>query len=177
MEISRLRRGQSARAQTVEKKTDGKSAGPKARGSRREDQIALSQQALKMLEDHNRQMKEAQERRKLEMEKNGGKSEMDSVLKALKTMQRCQKIAARIMAGDKVPPEDEKYLMDNDPDGYKLAIAMRKPKENPKEWESVLEDEEEENGDSSSTQETSGCSESGGSAGSEGGGEASSEGA
>ncbi len=66
--------------------------------------------------------------------------------KSLKVMERCRKIASRIMKGDKVPPQDEQYLMECDPDGYKLALACRVPKENPKKWESVLEDEEQENG-------------------------------
>ena len=52
------------------------------------------------------------------------------------------------MKGDKVPPQDEQYLMENDPDGYKLALVCRTPKEKPKEWESVLEDEEREGAES-----------------------------
>ena len=71
------------------------------------------------------------------------KNELDALGERMKAMMRCQKIAARIMRGDKVPPEDERYLMENDPDGYKLALAMRQPKKNPKEWDSVLKDEEE----------------------------------
>lgn len=74
----------------------------------------------------------------------------------MKTMQRCQKIAARIMRGDKVPPEDERYLMMNDPDGYKLAVAMRTPKRNPKKWKSVLEEEEQ---DAASRQSAEGSTE------------------
>ena len=62
------------------------------------------------------------------------------------------------MRGDKVPPQDEMYLLDNDPDGYKLALACRKPKEKPKEWESVLKDEEE-NSASESGGETAESSE------------------
>lgn len=37
-----------------------------------------------------------------------------------------------------MPPEDEQYLMTNDPKGYKLALAARKPNPNPKDWDSVL---------------------------------------
>lgn len=37
-----------------------------------------------------------------------------------------------------MPPEDEQYLMTNDPKSYKLALAARKPNPNPKEWDSVL---------------------------------------
>ena len=112
---------------------------------RREDRLTLSKQALTMLEEQNRQ---ARERRAKEIEekKQGADAEIDAMTKALKKMLKCQKIAARIMAGDKVPPADERYLMENDPESYKLAIAMRKPKEDPKEYDSVLEDEDREGG-------------------------------
>jgi len=42
------------------------------------------------------------------------------------------------------------YLAQNDIQGYKLAMAARMmaPKKKPKEWESVLEDEEEQSVDS-----------------------------
>ena len=77
----------------------------------------------------------------LDGEEASGNNEADALGEQMKTMERCHKIAARIMRGDKVPPQDEQYLMQNDPNGYKLAMAMRKPKKHPKEWKSVLEDE------------------------------------
>ena len=52
------------------------------------------------------------------------------------------KISASIIKGDKVPLKDLKFLMENDPAGYKLAMALRKEKKDPEEVESVLEDEE-----------------------------------
>lgn len=79
-------------------------------------------------------------------EEETGNSEADALGEQMKAMERCHKIAARIMRGDKVPPEDEQYLMLNDPDGYKLAMAMRTPKRNPKKWESVLKEEEKDAG-------------------------------
>lgn len=82
----------------------------------------------------------------LDGEEETGNSEADALGEQMKAMERCHKIAARIMRGDKVPPEDEQYLMLNDPDGYKLAMAMRTPKRNPKKWESVLKEEEKDAG-------------------------------
>lgn len=82
----------------------------------------------------------------LDGEEETGNSEADALGEQMKAMDRCHKIAARIMRGDKVPPEDEQYLMLNDPDGYKLAMAMRTPKRNPKKWESVLKEEEKDAG-------------------------------
>lgn len=81
-----------------------------------------------------------------------GGTEAEMTGERLKTMQRCQKIAARIMRGDKVPPQDEQYLMENAPDGYKLALAMRTPKE----WESVLKDDEKETPENDAEGDTQG---------------------
>ena len=67
------------------------------------------------------------------------------------------------MAGDKVPPQDMQYLAENDSLGYKMAMAGRMlSKEKPKEWESVLEDDEKEAGASGGSGASSGAAESGG---------------
>ncbi len=70
------------------------------------------------------------------------KKQMDQLEKMLRTQRLCMKIAASIMRGDRVPPEDMKYLEEHDPDGFKLAMAMRKPKRNPEQCKSVLKDED-----------------------------------
>ena len=101
----------------------------------------------------------------LDGEEKSGDSEADALGEQMKTMDRCHKIAARIMRGDKVPPQDEQYLMMNDPDGYKLALAMRTPKKHPKKHESVLKDEDKTSqSDSKDSGEdtVSSCEESGG---------------
>lgn len=150
---NRLRRnGQLAR--TEERK--GSAQEPKSRLQRhREDRLAVSQQALAMLEEQNRRAREEQERKKLETQMRGG-SEADAVTRELKKRIKCQKIAARIQAGDKVPPQDERYLQENDPQTYQLAIALRQPKKDPKEWDTLLEDEDREGGSSENTGETDG---------------------
>ena len=130
-------------APAAEKKRAGTSGGGAAAKPRR-DKAAWSQEALAFLQELNRQDMEKQ--RKLLEAKKKGRGELDALTKALKTMDKCQKIAARIQRGDKVPPQDERYLMDHDPDGYKLALATREPKKNPKEWETVLEEEDLESG-------------------------------
>ncbi len=119
----------------------GAGAAPKRAGS---DKVSWSQAALSFLQEVNRQDLERQ--RKLLEAKQQKNGDLEMLPKSLKVMERCRKIASRIMKGDKVPPQDEQYLMECDPDGYKLALACRVPKENPKKWESVLEDEEQENG-------------------------------
>lgn len=153
MEIQRAGRLQrnEQRVRTEEGKPGR--AEPKSRARKhREDRIAISKQILAALEEQNRQAREEQERRKLESQKKEGGSGPDAITKALKKMAKCQKIAARIQAGDKVPPQDEKYLMENDPRGYQLAVAMRKPKHNPKKWDTVLEDEDREGGSCESSE-------------------------
>lgn len=139
----------------------GQSAGLPLKRQIQSDRLALSQRAVNMLQERTRQ--EAQERAKRQKDRTEGKEEssgspLDAALKALKAMQQCQKIAARIRAGDKVPPEDKKFLQENDPAGYQLAMAARKPKKDPREWDSVLEDEEKKNSSSGAE----GVSESGG---------------
>ena len=103
-----------------------------------------------------------------------GNSEADALGEQMKTMERCHKIAARIMRGDKVPPQDERYLMLNDPEGYKLVLAMRAPKRNPKKWESILEEEGAETGRSSGG-ETVSCEGTGEASGGDGGSSGESE--
>ncbi len=70
------------------------------------------------------------------------KKKLDQMKKMLRIQRLCMKIAASIMRGDRVPPEDMKYLEEHDPDGFKLAMAMRKPKRNPENCKSVLKDED-----------------------------------
>ena len=79
---------------------------------------------------------------------------LDAMSEQLDTQMKCLKIAMNIMKGKKVPPEDERYLMEHDPDGYKLAIAMKSmTKEDKKQCESVLDDEDKEGGESGETGE------------------------
>lgn len=183
---SRLKRSQNvARASANPEKSDTPVRTQKPAVGSKEDRLSLSRQAVAYLEEQNRQFQEKLEQHRREsaervthiaIGKEQSDTDADSLGKAMKTMQKCQKIAARIMRGDKVPPEDEQYLMNNDPDGYKLALALRKPKKNPKEWKSVLDDEDRNGGESvdgaSEAPSEGGVSSAEGSAGtSEGGGE------
>ena len=104
----------------------------------RTDKLALSRQAVAILEERTRQ--EAQERARKQRDRMAGREESAS---------------SPFMAGDKVPPEDEKFLQESDPAGYQLAMAARKVKRDPKEWESALEKEEHQ---ASGTSEGSGAS-------------------
>ncbi len=123
------------------------SSGAYTREQAREDRIELSRQAVEA-------MKEALDKKAREKkEKGGAKSDMqqqldnakqaaEAKMEETKMKLRCLQIALSIMNGDNVPPEDEKYLMDHDPELHFRAIMMRRLKEDPEEKESVLEDEE-----------------------------------
>ena len=137
----------TAPQQTARKTAGGKAGAVLARP--RSDKADWSRQALSFLQEVNRQ--DMEQRRKLLEAKQRGGNELDALSKSLKTMDKCRKIASRIMKGDKVPPQDEKYLMDHDMEGYKLALVCREPKEKPKEWESVLEKEDLEDDSADST--------------------------
>lgn len=105
----------------------------------RSDRTSFSSQVLHMLEEQNRQ---SMERARRSASSGEGRDKLDTLEKALRELRNCQKIFARIRAGDKVPEEDLRYLMQKDPAGYRLAMATRKPKEDPEEWDSVLTDED-----------------------------------
>lgn len=108
------------------------------------DQVMLSKQVLAALQLQNRLRAIEQARENAETSPEA--QALDSMQKALEVMKACNKIAARIQAGDKVPLKDLQYLMKNDPQGYQLAMASRKPKEDPKEWKSAVPEEEQEHG-------------------------------
>lgn len=55
---------------------------------------------------------------------------------------RCLKIAASIAAGDNVPQKDMKFLQEHEPELFMKAMLLRRPKEDPEDCDSVLEDEE-----------------------------------
>ena len=171
-----------ATGQTIRVKGKTRDAASSAGPQPRTDRFVLSRQVAEHLEAQNRLLmdlarKEDKKPALWELdEESGENAELKALGESMKTMERCHKIAARIMRGDKVPPQDERYLMLNDPDGYKLAMAMRTPKRNPKKWKSVLKEEDQDaearqsGGEST---EAASCEEAGESAGSgEGGGTA-----
>ena len=112
------------------------------------DKLTLSRQAVAFVEEQSRKMwdevREREQRRQSRMDRAAkpANGELDLLGQGLRVLELCQKIAASLRKGDKVPPEDLKFLMENDPAGYRLAMAMRRHKEDPEEVDSVLEDED-----------------------------------
>lgn len=99
------------------------------------DRLTLSKEALAFVKEQNR----------LAWEKTP-EQEASSPLKQLekdqKKQEKCMIIASRLRRGDKIPPEDEKYLMVHDPSFYLLSLSQRKENPHPKEWESILDEED-----------------------------------
>jgi len=142
--VSRSKRGSAV--STARPKTAASSRGLTTDAQAKADRLSLSRQAVDFLEKLELQRQEqerlAQRQKQEDRHASGEEALLDYAGKALKAMLKCQKIAARISAGDKVPPQDLKYLMKNDPSGYKLAMATRVPKKHPREYDTVLDEED-----------------------------------
>lgn len=122
------------------------------------DRVELSRQWVAQMEEQRIQMTALLSKGNRKDEDSGGifgymeaeKDKLDALSEHLKVQQKCLKIAMRIMQGKKVPPQDEQYLMENDPESYKLVMALRKPpKKDEEECESVLDDEDKKSGETS----------------------------
>ena len=119
------------------------------------DKLTLSRQAVAFVEEQSRKMwdevREREQHRRDRMNAKPSDGELDLLGQGLKVLEMCEKIAASIIKGDNVPPEDLKFLMENDPDGYRLAMAMRRENPDPEEEESVLTDEDKNGGSNQGT--------------------------
>ena len=133
--------------------TPGTPAG--ARTSQRKepvDKLTLSRQAVAFVEEQSRKMwdevreREQQRQSRMDSAARPASGELDLLSNGLRVLELCQKIAASIMKGNRVPPEDLEFLMKNDPDGYRLAMAMRRHNPDPEDEKSVLTDEDKNGG-------------------------------
>lgn len=116
----------------------GKKAGVSSplSGRSKSDQVTLSKQVLAVVQLQNRLRAIGQARENAE---NSPEAQaLDSLKKTMEIMKICSKIAARIQAGDHVPLKDLRYLMKHNVRAYQMAMATRKPKEDPKEWKSAI---------------------------------------
>lgn len=143
MEIRRVLRGEPAGFAPARPAGSARKETPAARPAA--DRVELSRQWVKQAEEQRAQAALASAGQQAEEDSGGILGYMETEeekLDALSEQQKCMEIARRIMAGKKVPPQDERYLMEHDPEGYKLTMALRKPpKQDEKECESVLKDE------------------------------------
>lgn len=160
MEIRQVVRGNRtsfAQARPAKREETGTAAA----GRPSSDRVELSQQWTEHLEQQRAQVQAAllagkQEKKSggiLDMLDGPDSQELDAQMEALRVQQKCMEISRRIMAGKRVPPEDERYLMEHDPEGYKLTIALRRPPKDDEECESVLDEEDRGSGESAETGE------------------------
>lgn len=137
---SRLGGAVQQTAAAAEKKT---STGGQGQTKVARDTVELSQRVTDLLNEQAKRTAEAVSRLgSKEEDENGGTSMLDSYKKQLDIMNKCAKISASISAGDRVPPEDLRYLKEHDMNAYRLAMATRKPKHDPKDKETVLSEED-----------------------------------
>jgi len=61
---------------------------------------------------------------------------------AFSALGKCLRIAMHIIAGDIVPNADDKFLFENNPKLHEQAWLLRRMKEDPDEWESVLDEDD-----------------------------------
>lgn len=168
MEIQRVLTGQPVSLPSTQPTKDGK----KTSGQNSTDRLELTRQWVRQMDEQRARLQAAmlsgEDRKKKDV---GGilgymeteEDKLDALSEQLKVQQKCLIIAMRIMQGKKVPPQDEMYLMEHDPEGYKLAMALRRPpKKDEKECESVLDDEDEKSGETSDSGEAAPAESSGG---------------
>lgn len=118
----------------------------------RSDRLELSQELREKLSEQ--QKAHMAELAQVEKDAKAAQEQAEAQAEAFKVLMRCIKIAGRIISGDIVPSEDEQYLLENEPKMYQMAVAARTPKEDPEEWDSVLEDEEDASDSEASSGET-----------------------
>ena len=122
-----LSKAMAKKAETADAPAKTQTARPQAPT----DKVTLSRQALAFVQEQNQKMWDAAQQREQRRQDrmadrlsalDSAKSEMDLLNKGLKVLNKCQKIAASIMKGNRVPPEDLEYLMNNDPEDEKSVL-------------------------------------------------------
>ena len=179
MEIRQVVRGNKtgfAQARPAKREDTGTAGAGRLSG----DRVELSRQWVDQMQEQSARLQAALSQPAGEDKKSDGiwgmldymeteEDKLDTMSEQLDVQMKCLKIAMNIMKGKKVPPEDERYLMENDPNGYKLAMSMKSMvKEDKKECKSVLDDEDKngssETGEAESASGGEGAASSGGEA-------------
>lgn len=72
----------------------------------------------------------------------GANDNADALGEVFTDMGKALEIARRILSGDIVPKEDEQFLMEYDNELYMRVKSMAQQKDDPKEYDSLMEEEE-----------------------------------
>lgn len=105
-----------------------------------EDRLTLSPEAKKKLAQQQEQSADAAKQMKEQLEVANAKAKAQA--EVLDKAGKCMTIAGRIMAGDIVPQNDERFLAQNDSKLYMMAVSMRRQKEAPQKYRSITEKED-----------------------------------
>ena len=165
MEIRQVLRGEHAAFSPSRPAKSARDSGAQA-ARPAADRLELSQQCVQTMEEQRARIQAAVLTGADQEEKSNGildmldqpsaeEEQLDAMSEQLDVQMKCLKIALNMMKGTRVPPEDERYLMENDPDSYKLAMAARVPQKKPKKWDSVLDKEDRQGAASSGSGEAS----------------------
>lgn len=129
--------------------------------SPRTDTLTLTQEAQQYLARTKNKSEKSEQGNfsSTNQEKNTSFIEMEAFIKQLQEskenksgnriqdLAKCMKIARRIMHGDKVPLKDQKFLAEKFPELYKNSLMFKQHNPEPKKYKSVLDKEDEENGE------------------------------
>ena len=117
---------------------------------------AKEQEAAAKEEKAEQLKKELEEKKQQEAELEMYKEQLEASKKQAEAVEegfvvfgKCLRIAMRISSGDIVPQKDIEFLGEHEPEMLKQAILLRRPNAEPKEWESILDEEDMENTDES----------------------------
>lgn len=118
------------------------------------EKLKEQEEARKKAEEEAKRKAEEQQLEMLREELKNSKEQAEATAEGFESFGKCLTIAQRITRGDNVPMKDMKYLMEHEPDLYKQAIMMRQPNDDPKNYKSVL-DEDDTEGSSEESIDTS----------------------
>lgn len=96
--------------------------------------------------------KEEHEKYALDKQLENAKEGAEAQKEGAEITAKCLTIAMRIMSGAKVPSKDEQFLREHMPELYEEAIQMRTLVKSDKEYDSVLDDEDTEHTEDSSSE-------------------------
>lgn len=127
--LAALRGEDPPKAEETEEET-GRTEPTEKRQQEKLEELRMVRQMMDVVKEQNAQFKEQSEK------------QADAMKEALDKMKKCMKIAASMSKGHKVPPQDEKYLLENDPKTYMMAVMMQMMAEEKKKVKSELDDED-----------------------------------
>lgn len=110
--------------------------------------------------DENASAREEAEKRMYQEMLENTKEAAEAQGEGYEDLAKALEIARRILNGDIVPAQDEEFLMEYNSEIYMRVKSMAEAKEDPEEYDSLLEEEEDDNG-SGSALEVSGLGASG----------------